>query len=258
MNADRITALLTVPAAVILLRETDSTNTQLKRLAEQGAPDGTVLMAERQTDGRGRSGNAFASPEGGLYLSVLLRPDIAPDALPALTPAAALAVCDAVLRVCGLSLSVKWVNDLICGGKKVGGILTELSFSPAGALRYILVGVGLNATEQAFPPELLPIATSLESALGSSVDREALAAAVISGLMTLPALMKHPDCHRRYCEKCITIGKEVRILRGTSSCSAFALGLGEDYSLIVRRNSDGKTERISSGEVSVRGMAGYT
>ena len=258
MNAARITALLTAPASITLLPETDSTNTQLKRLAEQNAPGGTVLLAEKQSGGRGRSGKSFSSPEGGLYLSVLLRPALAPDALPALTPAAALAVCDAVFRVCGLSLSVKWVNDLLCGGKKAGGILTELSFSPQGTLRYVLVGVGLNVAKQAFPPELQRIAASLEAESGASVDRDALAAAVISGLLTLPDLLKCPDCYSRYREKCVTLGKEVRILRGAASYSAFAIGLGADYSLIVRRHSDGVVERISSGEVSVRGMAGYT
>lgn len=257
MNAERIGALLTAPAAVTLLPETDSTNTQLKRLAGQGAPNGTALIAVRQTGGRGRSGKRFASPEGGLYLSVLLRPAPAADALNALTPAAALAVCAAAERVCGLRLSVKWVNDLIFDGRKLGGILTELEFSPDGTPRCVLIGVGLNAARQSFAPELAGIAGTLEDAVGAPVDRNALAAAVISELMKVPELLRSPDCRARYAERCVTVGRQVRVLQGSNCFTGLALGIGEDYSLIVRRGADGVIERVSAGEVSVRGIAGY-
>ena len=112
--------------AAPLLREesVDSTNLYLRRLAETAA-DGTAVIAASQTAGRGRSGRGFLSPEGGLYLSVLLRPDVEPERLPTLTPVAAVAVCRAVGAVCGLSCGIKWPNDVLLGGKKICGILVE-------------------------------------------------------------------------------------------------------------------------------------
>ena len=132
------------------LEETDSTNRVAKELARQGAPHGTVVSAKRQTAGRGRLGRRFCSPEGGIYLSVLLRTDLPPEDRALLTPMAAVAVCRTVERLCGVRPDIKWVNDLYLEGKKVCGILCERTGDA------VIVGVGLNlkTPEGGFPPEL--------------------------------------------------------------------------------------------------------
>ena len=129
----------------------DSTNTRAKLLAAQGAPHGTVLLADTQTAGRGRLGRSFQSPGGmGIYMSVLLRPKCRPEKLMHLTCAAAVAACDAVEKVCGLRPGIKWTNDLISGKRKLAGILTELSLSPAtGLLDYAVIGIGINCHQSA-------------------------------------------------------------------------------------------------------------
>ena len=147
---------------IFWLSETDSTNRQLRTPADSGAAAGTVLLADGQSAGRGRLGRSFASPAGkGLYLSYLLRPDIPPPALGRLTPWAAVAVRRAVGAVCGLGADIKWVNDLLCRGRKLCGILTEGAFRD-GKLRYAVLGVGLNVSAL---PEDLP-AELRETALG--------------------------------------------------------------------------------------------
>ena len=141
------------------LARVDSTNDYVKRLAANGAPDGAVAVADEQTGGKGRRGRSFASPAGkGVYLSVLLRPDVAPRRLLPLTGFAAVAVCDAVERVARVRPRIKWTNDLVLGGKKLCGILTELSVEgESGALQYAVVGVGVNVAHTDFAPELAEI-----------------------------------------------------------------------------------------------------
>ena len=138
------------PTEWVFLQETDSTNRVAKELARQGAKHGTAVLARRQSAGRGRMGRQFFSPEGGLYLSVILRPDVTPEDLLLMTPMAATAVWKAVESLTGIRLGIKWVNDLYLEGKKVCGILCE------GAGDAVVVGIGLNlcTPEGGFPPEL--------------------------------------------------------------------------------------------------------
>ena len=140
----------------------DSTNTHAKELARQGAAAGTVIIAQTQSAGRGRLGRSFHSPaDTGLYFSLILRPDCKPEQLMHLTCAAAVAACDAVERSCGLRPGIKWINDLTLEGKKLGGILTELSFSTDGRVSSAVIGIGINVKKKSFPRELQPIACSL-------------------------------------------------------------------------------------------------
>ena len=126
------------------LPETDSTNVQLKAMARQGAPHGTVVIAGRQTGGKGRLGRTFHSPENaGVYLSILIRPNCAPGQLMHLTCAAAVAMCDAIEQAAGIRAGIKWTNDLVYGKRKLGGILTELGFSPDGKVDWVIVGIGI-------------------------------------------------------------------------------------------------------------------
>lgn len=242
----------------------DSTNTYIRQAALEGAPDGTVAIANQQTGGRGRMGRSFQSPRNrGIYLTVLLRPRLPMEQLSSVTALAGVAVCDAVEQVCGLRPGLKWPNDPVIGGKKVCGILTELFTAPEpGTPGALALGIGLNVHQQPedFSPDVADMATSLDMALGQIVSRPALAAAEIQALDQLYRdLMAgetkyYLDAFRR---DCVNLQKPVQIIGPDGSREvAEAIGIGEDFGLIVRDKSD--TERvIRSGEVSVRGMYGY-
>lgn len=248
--------------SLLCMDSVDSTNTRLKALAAQGAPHGTVMVADQQTGGRGRRGRGFASPSGmGVYLSVLLRPSCPPDKLMHLTCAVAEAMCQAVEHASGLRPGIKWTNDLVTGGKKLSGILTELSLeAESGTVDYAVVGIGVNCCQSLsdFPEEIQEIATSLKLATGREIDRNALAAAMISALYTMDdTLLTHQaemlDAYRR---DCVTLGREVVLLRGAERRYGTALSVDEAGALVVEF-ADGSREAVNSGEVSVRGMYGY-
>ena len=239
---------------------TDSTNTQAKLLAAQGAPHGTVLVAGHQTGGRGRMGRTFQSPaEKGVYLSVILRPSCAPDALMHLTCAAGVAMMDAVEKAAGIRPQVKWINDLILNGRKLGGILTEMSVVQ-GKVQYAVVGIGINCLQTAadFPPEIAGMATSLLQVCGKEVAREQLAAAMIEALWQMDCRLFHEKARimSAYRAGCITLGQQVQVIREDTIRPGHAMDLDEDGGLLVAY-PDGSTEIISCGEVSVRGMYGY-
>ena len=200
-----------------------STNTELMALARQGAAEGTVVLARQQTAGRGRMGRSFQSPAGlGLYGSVLLRssPEVAPR-IPAL---AATAVRRAIRRSCGLSCGIKWPNDLVLSGRKVCGILAEALPGPEGSL-WVVVGIGINVCQR----------------------REDF----------LPELRETAERRQEYGAACLNLGHRVRVLRPGGEREALAVSLTPDYGLAVRYD-DGTEEVLRSGEVSVRGLYGYT
>lgn len=231
----------------------DSTNTQAKRLAKEGAPHGTVLIADRQTAGRGRMGRQFDSQKGaGIYMSVILRPACPPDQLMHLTCAAGVAMCDAVETVTGIRPGIKWINDLVLEGRKLGGILTELSIDTAtGLTEYAVIGIGINCNRKYFPAELQSIATSLP------VDRAILAGAMIDALFRMDGqLMNKVPLMDRYRQDCVTLGNDVRIHRPEGILTGKAIRLDADGGLIVALGS-GETITVSAGEVSVRGLCGY-
>lgn len=236
----------------------DSTNTQIRRLATAGAPHGTVVIASRQTGGRGRLGRSFHSPVGGIYMSVLLRFDLPPQQLMHLTCAAAVAMCDAVEETAGIRPGIKWTNDLVVDGKKLGGILTELSLSGDRA-EYAVVGIGINClqTPADFPPDLQNIATSLHLCARKTPDRATLAATMIAALAQMDHSLPNADAIlEKYRKNCITLGKEISLLRGDEVHHGKAVDVDENGALIVEF-PDGRIEAVNSGEVSVRGMYGY-
>lgn len=240
----------------------DSTNTAAKLLAKQGAAHGTVLIAECQTGGRGRMGRQFVSQEGmGIYMSVILRPDCAPHRLMHLTCAVAVAMCDAVQRVTGLRPGVKWINDLVHDGRKLGGILTELSLDTAtGLTEYAVVGIGINCCQATgdFPTELRDLAGSLSMTTGKAVDRAALAGAMIEALwqMNSTLLTGKNATMDRYRECCVTLGRDIAIHGPDTLLHGTALDVDADGGLVIRLE-DGSLLALNSGEVSVRGMYGY-
>ena len=240
----------------------DSTNTRAKELSVQGAPAGTVLIADNQTGGRGRRGRSFHSPAGtGIYMSVILRPNCPPARLMHLTCAAAVAMCDAVEAAVGIRPDIKWTNDLVCGSRKISGILTELGLSPTGMVDYAIIGVGINCCQSGsdFPEDIRSIAGSLHSVTGKIIDRARVAAAMLDALykMDQTLLTEKAAILTRYRRDCVTLGREISLVRADGIVRhGTALDINEEGALIVRF-STGETETVNSGEVSIRGMYGY-
>ena len=240
----------------------DSTNTLAKQLAKEGAAHGTVLIAGAQSAGRGRLGRSFSSPAGmGVYLSVILRPGCKPEELMHLTCAAGLAACDGVNRAAGIHPEIKWANDLVFEGRKLGGILTELGIDSAtGTVAYAIIGIGINCNQapQDFPEEISGIATSLKMITGASCSPAHLAASLVETLfeMSQTLFSGESEIMSRYRERCITVGKEVQLIRGENIRYGTALDVDNRGGLLVRFR-DGSVETVSSGEISIRGMYGY-
>ncbi|MGN0999258.1 MAG: biotin--[acetyl-CoA-carboxylase] ligase [Faecousia sp.] len=238
-----------------------STNTLARAMAEGGAPHGTVLVADRQTAGRGRRGRSFLSPPGmGIYMSVILRPQAAPAELMHLTCSAACAMCDAVEKSAHFRPGIKWTNDLVYGGRKLAGILTELSLNSGGEIAYAVIGIGINCCqrEEDFSPEIREIAGSLSMAAGKPIDRCAVAAAMTEALwrMDTRLLSDRQKILQQYRKDCVTIGRDVSLVRSDSVRHGHAVGVDDEGALLVCF-PDGHTEAVNSGEVSVRGMYGY-
>lgn len=235
----------------------DSTNNHAKILAQQGAPHGTVVIAESQTGGRGRLGRSFHSPAGkGLYFSMILRPNCKADRLMHLTCAAAVATCDAIEKATGLRPGIKWTNDIVFERRKLGGILTELGFQ-GDLVDYAVIGIGINCNHvpEDFPAELQGIATSLSMALGKSVSKPALEAALEDTLLDMISWDKAAMLEA-YRADCVTLGREICVVQGDTIRHALALDVDENGGLRIRLH-DGSTQVVAFGEVSVRGMYGY-
>lgn len=263
LNTDVIRQYLgDCPWRVHLFGETDSTNTMLKKMAQVGSPSGTVVVAGRQTGGRGRLGRTFLSPGGvGVYLSALIRPDCAPTELLHLTCAVAVAMCDAVEATFGFRPGIKWTNDLVVGTKKLGGILTELGLDPkTGRVSYAVLGIGINCgqLETDFDESIRHIATSARMVTGREPDRNRLIAEMVRALeaMDRELLCAPAAMLEHYRHDCITLDQEVSIVKGGEVRHARALDIDAEGGLIVRYDT-GETGTVTSGEVSVRGLYGY-
>ncbi len=240
----------------------DSTNTRVRELAANNAPHGTVLIANRQSAGRGRMGRSFASPEGmGVYLSVLLRPDCPAMELMHLTCEVGVAMCDAVEQVAGFRPGLKWANDLVTQRRKLAGILTEACIHPeSGKMDAMIIGIGINCRQMQsdFPPELRDSAISLQMAAGREISCDRMAAAMVTALcgMDRDLISQRKATMQRYRRDCITIGESVCLLQGDRKRYARATDV-DDWGALVVEFPDGHTETIRSGEASVRGMYGY-
>ena len=249
-------------SSIHIFDEVGSTNTLAKELAAKGAPGGTVLIADRQSAGRGRLGRSFLSPgDMGMYFSLILRPGCRPQALMHLTCAVGTTMCDAVERAFGFRPGIKWTNDLVVDGRKLGGILTELSLNAkSGLVDYAVVGIGLNCRQQAsdFDESIRSIACSARMAAGRDVDRNRLAAEMIRALelMDRALLSQQTQTLERYRADCITLGRQISILRGDEVSHGTALDIDREGGLVVRLTT-GEIRTVTSGEVSIRGLYGY-
>ncbi len=225
----------------------DSTNRALKERAAEGAPEGTVLLADRQTAGRGRMGRSFYSPAGsGLYFSVLLRPRVA-DPLK-ITVAAGVAVAEAVQKVLGIDLKIKWVNDLYLANRKVCGILAEGAAAESG-LAWCVLGIGLNVYQpQEGFGELNEIAGALLDAAPQTELRAELAAEILNCFFAYYHDLTDPAILTEYRRRSYLQGKTVTAHRGDEVFRGKVIGIGEDAELLLQRE-DGETVALSSGEV---------
>lgn len=232
-----------------------STNALVREKANQGCPEGCVIVACEQTAGRGRYGRQFFSPvDSGVYLSLLLRPTAySPQQATCLTAAAAAAMCQAIEAVTGQQPGIKWVNDIFLHGKKVCGILTEAAVGlETGTLNYMVLGAGVNLYPpvKGFPEEIQPIA-------GSVLERscpEAKNRLVGEFLNRFWDFYTHPEC-RTYLEdyrsRSLAIGQNVTVLSAGKAVSAYAYGIDDDFRLLVRYEN-GDTEALSYGEIRIQ------
>ncbi len=251
----RLGSVKTIGRDIQVFEETTSTNDVIEKLARDGVREGVVVFAESQTKGRGRLGRTWMSPpHKGLWFSILLRPELRPQAATQLTIASATALRRAIKSVTGIVPEIKWPNDLMINGKKVAGILTEMS-AELDRVRYVILGIGVDVNLEAgeFPPDLRKIATSLRIETGEELERAELATAILREL--------EAD-YRRVCagrfaqvadeweESCATIGRQVSVQMGVQKIRGRAEALDDDGALLVR-TEHGHLERVIGGDVTL-------
>ncbi len=230
-----------------------STNTELARLASEGAAEGVSVVADEQTAGRGRLQRAWSSPRGaGLYFSILLRPTIPQNYWPLITFMAAIAVGDALREAAGLETDIKWPNDLLSGERKICGILAEAMDTPGG--RAVILGIGINLTQSAFPPELANVATSVSEAIGRAADREQILAALLDALSRWYSMLDEPgrivDAWSN--RSSYAIGRLVQVSNGDDVWQGTTCGVEPDGALRLR-TSNSEIKLVRAGDVySVR------
>jgi BirA family biotin operon repressor/biotin-[acetyl-CoA-carboxylase] ligase len=238
-----------------VFEQTTSTNDVIEKLARDGVKEGAVVFAESQTKGRGRLGRKWISPERkGLWFSVLLRPDLRPQETTQLTVASATALRRAIQSETGLRPEIKWPNDIVIGGKKVAGILTELS-AELDKVRHVILGIGVDVNLGAgeFPPELRKLATSLKIESGKMISRAGLATAILRELDSDYARICggfFADVADEWQDHCKTIGRQVTIQIGERRIRGRAESLDDDGALLLRTDH-GRLERITGGDVTL-------
>lgn len=232
---------------VLCFEEIDSTNRLAKELAIAGEPHGTVILSDRQTSGRGRLGKSFYSPEGGLYMSAILRPTQEISNFMTVTACTAVAVHRALTEF-GIHTQIKWVNDLFLHDRKLCGILCEGGFSPqSGCLDYLVIGIGVNLRRNPeIPQELQEIITDIETETGQILDRNEVAAQTLKHLDHYLSTMEQGEFLSIYTENSYTIGKHVLVTHEGQGKPALAVGYTRDCGLIVRF-SDGSEDVITTG-----------
>lgn len=239
--------------------EVDSTNLMAKKLARSGAKEGTVVVADRQTAGRGRLGRSWTSPSGvGIWMSLILKPNIMPQKASQITLVAGLSMCEAIAEVTGLDTKIKWPNDIVVNGKKICGILTEMS-AEMDRINYIVVGIGVNVNNKFFPEEL-PYASSLAIEGNKEYTRKEIIQRFLAYFEEDYAVYKKDESLRhlleRYSQNCITLNNKVKIIEQGKERIAFAKGITEDGALKLI-NENNEEEIVFAGEVSVRGIYDY-
>lgn len=243
-------------------KETDSTNLRAKEAGEQekDMSQDMLFIANKQTAGVGRRGRSWESPEGdNIYMSLLLRPQIEPSKAPMLTLVMAVAVAEGLRKTCGTAVRIKWPNDIVLNKKKVCGILTEMSLDGT-AIKYVVIGVGINVNQKIFSEELADKATSLSLEFSKEFDREMIISSVMEEFYKYyDRFLASGDLlylQETYNQMLVNRDREVRIHEPGNEYEARAIGINEQGELLVE-TADGKQRNIYAGEVSVRGIYGY-
>lgn len=238
---------------------TDSTNIRAKELAEEGHPGGTLVVADRQEAGRGRRGRSWDSPSGtGIFMTLLLKPEMNPNHASMLTLVAAMAVARAISKCAGTEALIKWPNDIVIGGKKICGILTEMS-AQFDFINHIVIGIGINVHNEHFPEEIAETAGSIFLQTGKRIRRAELIEQILEQFEHYYAIfMETEDLSglvREYNSILVNMNKSVRVLDPKEPFEGKAMGITKKGELIVDTWESRKM--VSSGEVSVRGLYGY-
>lgn len=245
---------------VYYYEKTGSTNLDAKQLAEDGAPHGTLVVAEEQTDARGRRGRSWQAPAGSnLYFSLVLRPNFPAEHASMLTLVMAVSVARAVREQCGLKAEIKWPNDIVVNKRKVCGILTEMTLE-ARAIGYVIVGVGINVNQKEFPEDIRETATSLSRESGNVFSREELLQRIMeffeADYETFLKTENMALLMDTYNSWLVNKGVQVKVLEPSGEYAGTAQGINENGELLVEREN-GHLEAVYAGEVSVRGIYGY-
>ncbi len=265
LSASEIKGRLTTKWAgqtLYYLEETDSTNLDGKRLAKEGAAHGTVILAEKQNQGRGRRGRSWHSLAGtAIYMSLLLRPDFEPDKASMLTLVMALSVTEAIRDLTGACAMIKWPNDIIIDGKKVCGILTEMELA-GEKIAHIVIGIGINVNnpQEDFPEELRSMAGSLKMATGQTFSRidviERVLACFEKDYENFLQTLDFTNLRERYQSYLINQNAAVKVLDPQQEYTGIARGISNTGELLVEKEN-GEIAEVYAGEVSVRGLYGY-
>jgi BirA family biotin operon repressor/biotin-[acetyl-CoA-carboxylase] ligase len=253
---NRVVTMTLLKPKILRFESLPSTNTELARMASAGAEEGVSIVADEQTAGRGRLQRAWSSPKGaGLYLSILLRPAMPPEHWPLITFMAALAAGDALKEAAGVHTDIKWPNDLLSNEQKICGILAEAIETPAG--RAVIVGIGINLTQNAFPPELANVATSVAEASGRQPERESILAALLRALARWYSLLHENDGREKivaaWCNRSsYATGRFVSVSNGDEVLQGTTSGIERDGALRLS-TATGEIKLVRAGDVcSVR------
>ena len=245
LNAERIKKFLKNDIEIYAFPAIDSTNNEAKRNADRGRGGLALYAADSQTGGRGRLGRSFYSPEGGLYMTLSLPVSGSPESLRRLTCAAAVAVCEAIGSLTGLSPTVKWVNDIYVDGRKVAGILAELVLDEVNTPAAVIIGIGVNLTTEDFPEDVADRAGSI-----GDCDPDRLCAEIADNIVDEYRRLDDDSFLEKYISLNFCLGGTVTYADRYGSHTATAVTISRDGSLIVEEN--GERKALSSGEVSIK------
>lgn len=241
---------------IVYLPSVDSTNRRARQLAAEGAPHGTLVIADEQTAGRGRRGRGWISPAGeGVFMSLILRPQSHPSEVARLSMQTALAVALSIAQTTGLDARIKWPNDIVCGGRKVCGMLLEMN-ADEQSVRDVVAGIGINVHQREFPPEIAQTAASLDLLTGTSVNRAALVRAFLQEFETVSSMAQAGTLMDAYRERSATLAQRVRVIAPSGTFTGTALEVTDSGSLIVL-DEQGQRREVLAADVSVRGLMGY-
>lgn len=238
----------------------DSTNIAAKRMAEEGAQNGTLVIADQQTAGRGRRGRQWETPKGEtIAMTLLMRPRLRPEKASMMTLVMGMAVSCALQELFGLECQIKWPNDIVYQGKKLCGILTEMS-AEINEIHYLVIGCGINANNKEFPGELANKADSLCRILGSEVNRAEIVSACMKYVEYYYDIFQRTEdmsaLAQEYNHMLASVGQEVCVMEPGHEYRGISLGIDESGQLLVKKE-DGSIACVYAGEVSVRGIYGY-